>query len=501
MTDPVLDNSCQVVELWVPDDTSRSAEEVRVLPIPRLSPRAMMPAGLLAVKAKLFSDGVMAAVELAADAGCGRLPGRRAVLQAWYDACASDYLAGALHLRGSRLEAPALVREFLANPASSKPISFYTWSPQLEAIFRSDRFLQSPLPAAEAARLTPYQPAEAYRAQLNLAARMTNPFSKDAPALFPASQAPETTLARELLGNRPIPEGFDLTNEVIRALKAGKLSLAPSAESGWYAHQQWPLEALVHDRDNREKSKLSRSASYQKALEEMFRSLFALTRETHVKQLEQLSAGCAGPSREIIVDVAPRLRIEPLVTYYERVAKSFAFVRDVLREALGPAGLAQLRRETPQGPVEQPLAEELQFMIDLFTGCAQVACEDLGMSDRLGDPSVALDWLRFCHEDPDLDQDVRCMVPLFYDVERKKTKVLAVIGYSERPLTISFATPPRVVSKPPNVRVRFVNAYANLVYPVAVEMYVDRLFDRPEFRKLCDAFPTLTSLRAALGQG
>lgn len=97
---PDLDWSCQVLQLWVPEDEVRSVDEVRVQPRPRLRPGPMMPAGLLAVKAKAFSDGLMAAVELAADAGCGCLPGRRALLRAWHEASGSEYLAAALHLRG-----------------------------------------------------------------------------------------------------------------------------------------------------------------------------------------------------------------------------------------------------------------------------------------------------------------------------------------------------------------------------------------------------------------
>ena len=52
-------------------------------------------------------------------------------------------------------------------------------------------------------------------------------------------------------------------------------------------------------------------------------------------------------------------------------------------------------------------------------------------------------WVRDLRYDPDLSMDLRAMVPVFYDVERCKTKQWAFLGWADRSITISFAQPPK----------------------------------------------------------
>ena len=47
---------------------------------------------------------------------------------------------------------------------------------------------------------------------------------------------------KQLYGNRPIPEGFDLADEMIRRIRDGSLKLAPTETSGWYDHVNWTLD-------------------------------------------------------------------------------------------------------------------------------------------------------------------------------------------------------------------------------------------------------------------
>jgi len=44
-------------------------------------------------------------------------------------------------------------------------------------------------------------------------------------------------------------------------------------------------------------------------------------------------------------------------------------------------------------------------------------------------------WREALAEDPDLGVDVRMMVPVFYDVQREKMKVWAVLDYATKPLS------------------------------------------------------------------
>jgi hypothetical protein len=108
-------------------------------------------------------------------------------------------------------------------------------------------------------------------------------------------------------------------------------------------------------------------------------------------------------------------------------------------------------------------------------------------------------WRAAIAKDADLGRDARMMVPLFFDVERQKTKVVVFLGWDERPATISFATPPTVeVEGGSDTAVSFDDVGASLVYPVTEEVYVTRVLDRDEVRKICDEKKTRTEILKAL---
>ena len=98
------------------------------------------------------------------------------------------------------------------------------------------------------------------------------------------------------------------------------------------------------------------------------------------------------------------------------------------------------------------------------------------------------------------------MVPVFYDVERRKTKVWVFLGWSSRPITVSFTRAPQATildldGKPARGRVsiRWGKLHAQLPYPVTGELYVDQILDRNEFRSFCDACGTRTEIMRRLG--
>src|SRR6185503_13782064 len=96
-------------------------------------------------------------------------------------------LATAARLGGVPVSAPAALETsvaqraaaFLADEGSSKPLGFYTWSSELEAIFRQDRLLQTEIERDEDVRALGKalrdDPALAatYDAYLALIARLT----------------------------------------------------------------------------------------------------------------------------------------------------------------------------------------------------------------------------------------------------------------------------------------------------------------------------------------
>ena len=97
------------------------------------------------------------------------------------------------------------------------------------------------------------------------------------------------------------------------------------------------------------------------------------------------------------------------------------------------------------------------------------------------------------------------MVPVFYDVQRRKTKVWALLGWANRPATLSFATRPAIRVKDlagnpadSEVDLQFWDSHPDLAFPVFAELYVNRLLNRDEFREHCDKHRTQEAILANL---
>ena len=548
-----LDRAPQVLRLDVPERVAWANEAGRreepvlpTLPLPSAGP-LFVSAAALGVKAKQFDDGLYAAVELATRSGAGNLLGRGWLLETLRRAlvrvkasdrgaavvCAArDYGQGR---HGDPLPdalRAAVVREkaaFVRDPLRSKPLGFYTWSPVLGRIFRQDRMLQTGLTSpdeltsvAAALRADPNALAT-YRRMLRLAARLTNPLvhpdvlqppTERAPSrrtpysILPASRSHEVELAERLwaLG---VPEGANLFDELIPRVRDGSLSLAPRENSGWYDHQTWALEPLLLPEAQPEAERLAFTQGYKDHLEELFKGLLALTRETHVKQVHMgLCGACAPPPQ---IHVGPALSVEPLATHYRRRADAYRFVRDVLEEAFGSSTLRTLHRLTRDGPVGVDLDSELDLMTRLFDGAAETALQEIGSSQAgtsaqtEADRAVFRTWRALAATDPDVAQDCRMMVPVFHDLERRKTKVWVFLGWRTAPLGISYDVQPRVVSwerlegaSEQRPEVRFSGQSAEVAYPVVAEVYVSRLLDRSALRAHCDRHKTRSAILAAL---
>ena len=562
----VLDLSSQVLAIEAPpdrqfslwDSTAGPAEAPLSAALSTIDSTDLVSASILAHKAKVFDDGLYAAVELAAQEGAGRHPGKVALL-----ASLGRTLAGAARSEANEVQELILgaarlgnvsvagvpsavetrveraVEVFLADELRSKPIGFYTWSRQLASIFQQDRMLQgaiddlagievlaNALCADPAARAT-------YEGHLQLVSRLTNPFAKpdlrsylEARDLgtvherekdmrfFPPSVAHETEIVKKLYGNQPIPEGFVLVDEMIRRIRSRELDLEPRTESGWYDYQTWALEALVIPERMPEGQRLNLDDEYKQILLELFKGLLVLTRETHIKQLEIPRCGAAPPAK-VHIDIVPSLTAEPLATLYLRRALGYRYIRGVVEAAFGSGELERLHRLTPDGAAPTSLAEELHGIEALFLGAHVTASRELGLTPNAASGSEACareaadrfaKWARDRRADSDLSVDMRAMVPVFYDLKRGKTKAWVFLGWSSRPINVSFAQRPqatvvdgrdRPVRDQPHIDWGALRA--QLPYPVTAEVYVDRILDRNEFRRLCDNCSTRSEIMKRLG--
>ncbi|HZL87237.1 MAG TPA: hypothetical protein VFB96_02580 [Pirellulaceae bacterium] len=516
-------------------------------------------AAVLVQKAKQFDDGLYAAVELAMQDGLGPVTGKRAWLarlaakvNAEQGGVPLAQLFAASELGGGDAVVPGSLKRtvaseraaFLADEKRSKPLGFYPWNKDLQNIFQQDRLLQSPLRSGEhgagiAAVATTLaadvDARKSYEQVLHLNERLTNPLKtagyrellpaaadgkplglspRQPVSFFPPSRGPETDLVMRLYGDKPIPEGFNLMNEVIARVKSGDLSLQPQADSGWYDHQLWSLDPLIRLEAAPEGSRLHPNDEYKKHLEELFKGTFALTRETHVKQLafpEPASdVGDRPPVKEREkVFIAPNPHVEILPAMYLRRAQSYAYVRGVLEETFGKANLAAMHRLTAAGPVKPNLDEELASIERLFLGAHVVACRDLGLAE---DPAAGsadqqavhfLRWVASLASDPDLARDSRMMVPVFFDLQRQKTKVWVMLGWTASGAAYGYDQAPKVTVTGPDGKpaagedapeIVFHGTWRQLATPVFAEVYVTKLLNRDEFRRHCDAYATQAAI-------
>jgi hypothetical protein len=290
---------------------------------------------------------------------------------------------------------------------------------------------------------------------------------------------------------------------MIASIRSGQLSLRPKHDSGWYDYQIWALEPLVAPDRAPEMKHLEFSVNYRKQLVELFKGLFALSRETHIDQVppQSTGAGYGGNGNQVFIPL--QLSAEPLASFYLRRAISYSFLRHVLEKAFGADALLRMHRLTPDGRSSKCIAEEVNQLEGLFSGAYLVVSRELGV------PSSALDkldgkpipeanaqafrlWAKVAKADPDLSVDGRMMVPIFYDIGRKKTKVLAFLGWATNELIVSFKREPTVLSAEyiPRKKVRpeavFMSGEFEMYFPVTAEIYVDKVLDRQEFRGLCD---------------
>jgi hypothetical protein len=420
-------------------------------------------------------------------------------------------------------------------------LGFYTWTPELSAIFRQDRLLQQPLDPAAADDLaraldrTPGAPA-AHEACLRLNARLTNPPARPGlrdgtgrRAFLPASRSHEQVLVEQLFGDRSVPDSFDLMAELIRRVRSGEIALEPTGTSGWYDYQAWALEPLAVPDQMPEAGRLKLGERYRQHLEDLFRGALALARGTHVKQLAVAMAGCAGPLQRPIL-VRPGLTVEPLPALFSRRAASYRFVRSVLEEAFGADALDRLHRLTQGGPMFAPLSGELTAIESLFDGAAATAHRELGMEAVPGDGENArrfADGRATLAADPDVSRDCRMMVPVFFDLRRRQTKVWAFLGWQPVPVDVEYTAEPVVLGvgreQPPEPEptdrlgvlrrkfrgrpelppagpppVEFSGERYELAVPVTAEVYVTRLLDRDEFRTHCDRHKSRDAILANL---
>jgi len=242
-----LDLSRQVLWLSLPPQRAGESDDEPLAARAEPVPSGFTSAASLFVKARLFDEGLHAAVELAAQQGAGRFAGKANLLAALVGE--APQIAAAASLGGLQVAVDSDARRvrdvYLSRSLAAKPIGFYSWSDPLRRLFHQDRLLQDELAvptarALAAAMKQDPQAAAAYADYLDLVARLTNKFDADVPDLrepdgryfLPPSRPHAMDLVRRLYAHRVPPEGFSLIDEMVRRIRSGVLALHPSGRSG-----------------------------------------------------------------------------------------------------------------------------------------------------------------------------------------------------------------------------------------------------------------------------
>jgi hypothetical protein len=513
-------------------------------------------ANLLDGAAKQFDDGLYAALDQAAFRGeLGLAPAAPNFIEAVFGKLdagspARAYLAVALELAQRKPQLPADQQQqaarwkkaFESDQARSKPISFYTWTPELQKVWRFYRFLQYPfvddltVPRDIAAVLA----ADAdlrkqYAALTGFYARLTNPLiclsveqligtneslealakkhraREQAVAVFPPSTSREAELFNQAfpLG---LPAGTNLMARLIHAIRSGEVKLEPTEGDGWYQYQVYALETLLLPSKGQEEDKLLLTASYKKRLVEAFKALITKRRETHARQGAMAGDKASAPLPE---QVQPRLRIEPCATFYLRTARAYGFLRNFLHASVGQDRLAQLHGLKKDGLREPTLADELDLLRQRFYGLYLITCEDIGMRPRLlpdelvdeqAAKEAALAWIKNLEHDPDLARDTRVSVPIYTARLQNKTRLWATLGIRFARLEASYARPPKV--RPQDGGQDWQEAEPDTLskshYVIAVDEFSEfelpgsASLTRNELRALCDRHQTKEEIVEAL---
>jgi len=386
---------------------------------------------------------------------------------------------------------------FMESEGRAKVIGFYTASPLLEEIFRQDRFYQIILKfksstETAAALLITYiinnKPLlwKQYKTIIDFYAKITNPLNafsaydynkalKNIHSLEDVISSPwrieiwksqfrkvpiyhkflnkRGTETHECFGWALFPFSYsketDLRvtspQEYIEFIKNRVIDLTPTADSGWYDWQQYAIESLILPEKGEEVKKLNLTEEYKKYLEDCFAGILIAMRETHVKQLEI--------AEEIVIELAPRLRLEPLATVYLRTAEGYKFILQNLEKLLGEAAFSQtfILDEKMKSFATKTLKKELKSLMYLMYGLYFLACEDIGLTPKikLKEKKEAIElaqtWLKNIENDDLLKEDIRVSLPII--APRGDDWInWAILGVKLLKLRVEYEKFPKIIS-------------------------------------------------------
>ena len=324
-------------------------------------------------------------------------------------------------------------------------------------------------------------------------------------SILPPAAEPLATLLRQLEAEAGKHDSKDSVQLLADALRSGRARFTPGPSAGWNDRTNHALIALLRVSQLPEGSKVSFDSTHASEMLTLFRASYAMLQAGRYSARAERSFMVL---QKKTIYLRPRLTIEPLTSYYLRRSKGYAYLRQVLVRLVGAAALAGVRRLTPQGFSKLGLLAEIRWMEAMFHGAYLESCREIGLScpavgswaksrNRRADRMLFRKWARRLATDPDLQRDVRIMVPMSYDARSKRVVSSLIWGYRTKSVTLKWMRAPRILSihdaqgrLVPRNRVRIVLlgrknvGYVNYVDPSSVA--TRQLLSSLEFRRLCE---------------
>ncbi|WP_373652923.1 MULTISPECIES: hypothetical protein [unclassified Schlesneria] len=264
--------------------------------------------------------------------------------------------------------------------------------------------------------------------------RRDRDITSSAVSLFPPQSQRESELARRVF---PLgcPDDEDLIGAMVRTIHSEHVDVRPTKESGWCDYQAYALTALLVPQLGDEARSLAFTGRYARRRLEVLEATMKKFEviQTHEEQF-LATAQANGQDAALFL---PNLRLEPAPTYYLRMARSYEFLEQTLRQLIAEPQLMQLYGHSETGKRSLPLIQELQELKLLFYGCYAFSAEDLGMKVDLEQREqlkleesrqIAKTWLGNLAHDLDLGVDARTIIPVTSDSHRQVTSALATLG-------------------------------------------------------------------------
>lgn len=257
-------------------------------------------------------------------------------------------------------------------------------------------------------------------------------------ALIPASYSKETDYFQSITCRADYAGGVNFMDELIAAIKSGKIDLKPDDYSGWYDYQSYALETLLLPERGEENNNLLLTKAYKEKLIESFKSIMIQNRETHAKSLEMGSTSkYSGAPKPF--DVYPKLPVEPFATFYLRNARAYRFLQTALTAITGEDFMDEVKVHYETGESDLSLSDGLKHMTRLMYGLTFISADSVGakmtlLEDELSKSEIetcrieAYNWLAEWTEDSDIKTDPRVAVPVQYNYYENSVTYWGVIG-------------------------------------------------------------------------